>query len=100
MRRTARSATSRASSRNSSLRSTAARQLHGDPYAVVAHSLGGYAAQLAVLGPLRGTPCLVLIEALPDAASIAGVLAGVPGSAQDPGAAAPRPGQAGGPDRG
>ena len=48
---------------------------HGAPAAVIGHSLGGYAAQLAVLGGLPGTPCLVLIEALPDATSIARALA-------------------------
>ena len=53
----------------------AAVACHGVPYAVIGHSLGGYAAQLAVLGGLRGTRCLVLIEALPDAASIARELA-------------------------
>jgi pimeloyl-ACP methyl ester carboxylesterase len=54
----------------------AAAGRHGDPFAVIGHSLGGYAAQLAVLrGPLSAVACLVLIESPPDAPAIARELA-------------------------
>jgi alpha-beta hydrolase superfamily lysophospholipase len=61
---------------------------HGTPYAVIAHSLGGYAAQLAVLGGLPA-PRLVLIEAMPDVQAIAAALA--PRSGIGPRAAARLP---------
>jgi hypothetical protein len=53
----------------------AAERAHGTPFAIIGHCLGAYAAQISVLGRLRATRCLVLIEALPDAHSVAAVIA-------------------------
>jgi len=52
----------------------AAAREHGTPFAVIGHCLGAYAAQICVLGRLNATRCLVLIEALPDAHSVAEVI--------------------------
>jgi pimeloyl-ACP methyl ester carboxylesterase len=49
---------------------TAAAGTYGTPFAIVAHSLGAYAAQHAALDALRSVPCLALIDPMPDAQAI------------------------------